>query len=415
MRDWLKLDKKYFKISFYVVVSACILMVFYQIVSNASDVFQSIGIVIKVILKMLAPIIYGLIIAYLLYKPCIKMDNLLLKTRFFGKPKHRGACKATAVILVNILFIVLLALFFYAVIPSAVNSIAQIIDQSDQFIPPLQNMFVNLLHNKVIADLLAYANIDVNNLTSSESILGLIDQGQVFLESMGTYLLGFIVNIGTFVYNFVIGLILAIYVNLDLEHLRCQYRSLMRIVFSKSYGRISKVGHLANDMFLKYLVGKAECSLIIGVLYYIITLIVGVKYALLIALILTVTNMIPFFGPFIGAVPIFIFSLLSGFNTALLMMLFIVVVQQIDGNILAPKIIGNSVNLSGFWIIVSILVCGKIVGVIGMILAIPIFAILQTLIGDWIRARASKTNEQVLTAANDDSEKNPSTENITKE
>lgn len=415
MRDWFKLDKKYFKISFYVVISACILMVFYQVVSNASDVFESIGIVIKVTLKMLAPIIYGLIIAYLLYKPCLKMDNLLLKTRFFGKPKHRGACKATAVILVNILFIVLLALFFYAIIPSAVNSIAQIVEQSDQFIPPLQNMFVNLLHNTVIEDLLAYANIDVNNLTSSESILSLIDKGQMFLESMGTYLLGFIVNIGTFVYNFVIGLILAIYVNLDLEHLRCQYRSLMRIVFSKSYGRISKVGHLANDMFLKYLIGKAECSLIIGVLYYIITLIAGVKYALLIALILTVTNMIPFFGPFIGAVPIFIFSLLSGFNTALLMMLFIVVVQQIDGNILAPKIIGNSVNLSGFWIIVSILVCGKIAGVIGMILAIPIFAILQTLIGDWIRAHASKANTQTIAAADDGAEKNLIADNVTKE
>lgn len=390
MKDWFKLDKKYFKISFYVVVSVCILIVFYQIAANAAGVFDAVVTFLGTIFKLLAPVIYGLIIAYLLYKPCCKLDTLFRKTKYFGNPKHHRASKVTAVILVNVAFIVLLALFFYAIIPSAANSVAQIIAQSDQFIIPLQNFFDNLINNSFVQDIMKYLNIDPNNLASSDTILNLISKGEQFLTSMGTYLFGFILNIGTFLYNFVLGLILAIYINLDLERLRSQFRSFMTMIMPKSYRHLSRVGHLANDMFLKYLIGKTECSLIIGAVYFIVGLIFGVKYSLLMGLIIAVSNMIPIFGPFIGAIPIFLFSILSGFDKAVIMMIAIIGVQQIEGNFLGPKIIGNIVNLSGFWIIVSILVCGKIGGVVGMIIAIPVFAILQTLVGDWIRTRKAK-------------------------
>ncbi len=388
MKDIFKFDKKFFKICLYVVVSICAVIIFYEISSDPKTFFGTILSILQGIIKALAPIIYGIVIAYLLYKPCHWMEDKLSKINFFEKRKK--LLRAAAVLLVNLIAIGFLILIFYAVIPTTVNSIAQIISRANELVTPLQDFVDRLKENGYVIKLLSFANINMDDISQSGFILDLLSRGQEILQSFGIYLLGFLLNAGTFLYNFILGFITAIYINLELVDLKRQLRNFFSTIMPNSYGKMMHVFNLSNEMFFKYLIGKSICSALVGVVCYICCLIFGIQYAVLISIIVAIFNMIPLFGPFIGAVPAIIFALLSGFNAAIAMAVILVVVQVIDQNILEPKIIGNIVHLNGFWIIVSIIICGKIGGIFGMILAIPIFAVLRLLIGEWLEHRREK-------------------------
>lgn len=388
MKDIFKFDKKFFKICLYVVVSICAVIIFYEISSDPKTFFGTILSIIQGIIKALAPILYGVVIAYLLYKPCHWMEDKLSKIRFFDKRKK--LLRAASVLLVNLLAITFLILIVYAIIPTTVNSITQIISRADELVTPLQDFVDRLKENGYVIRLLSFANINMDDISQSGFILDLLSRGQEILQAFGIYLLGFLLNTGTFLYNFVIGFVTAIYINLELYDIKRQLRNFFSTIMPNSYKKMMHVINLSNEMFFKYLIGKSICSALVGVVCYICCLIFGIQYAVLISIIVAIFNMIPLFGPFIGAVPAIIFALLSGINAAIAMTVILVVVQVIDQNILEPKIIGNIVHLNGFWIIVSIIVCGKIGGIFGMILAIPIFAVLRLLIGEWLERRREK-------------------------
>ena len=144
--------------------------------------------------------------------------------------------------------------------------------------------------------------------------------------------------------------------------------------------RIFELTHRTNEIFGKFLSGKIIDSAIIGVLSFVVFSIFKIPYTLLISVIIGVTNIIPFFGPFIGAIPSFIIILFVSPTKALIFLILIFIIQQIDGNIIGPKILGDSIGISAFWILFAILVAGEFMGLVGMIIGVPVFAIIYSVI-----------------------------------
>ena len=159
-------------------------------------------------------------------------------------------------------------------------------------------------------------------------------------------------------------------------------------IFPKAVAeKIILITHKSNVTFGKFLSGKILDSIIIGMLAYIILKICNMPYALLISVIIGITNIIPFFGPFIGAVPSFIIILFVSPQKALWFLLIVFILQQLDGNIIGPKILGDSIGISAFWILFSIMIAGEIMGFVGMVIGVPLFAVIYSLFKDFINEK----------------------------
>ena len=155
--------------------------------------------------------------------------------------------------------------------------------------------------------------------------------------------------------------------------------------------------HRSSDTFGKFLSGKILDSLIIGILTFVILTIFKMPYTLLVSVIVGITNIIPFFGPFIGAIPSVIIILFVSPIKALWFLLIILVIQQIDGNIIGPKILGDSIGISAFWILFSILVAGKFLGLVGMVIGVPLFAVIYSIIKEVVESQLDKKGMKTKT------------------
>ena len=193
--------------------------------------------------------------------------------------------------------------------------------------------------------------------------------------------------------NIVIGFIVAAYVLAEKEHFMGQGRKIVFALFSEKTGsNIIEKSRKCNEIFGGFVIGKIIDSLIIGVLTFVLLSIFKMPYTMLVSIIVCVTNVIPFFGPFIGAIPSFFLILLIDPTKALWFLLMIFLIQQLDGNVIGPKILGNSTGLSAFWVLFAILVAGGLFGFAGMLFGVPVFAIIYYLLSEWIRGKLKKKN-----------------------
>ena len=160
----------------------------------------------------------------------------------------------------------------------------------------------------------------------------------------------------------------------------------------KTADRIFELTYRSNNTFGKFVSGKIIDSAIIGVLSFVLFSIAKMPYAVLISVIVGITNIIPFFGPFIGAVPCFLLILFESPTKSIIFLVLIFIIQQIDGNIIGPKILGDSIGISAFWILFSILVAGELFGFIGMIIGVPLFAIIYSIIKENIEYKLKEKN-----------------------
>lgn len=191
--------------------------------------------------------------------------------------------------------------------------------------------------------------------------------------------------------DFLIGSIVAIYILFSKETFLAQTKKTICALFNRRHSAsILKVAGDANDKFISFLSGKALDSFIIGILCFIAMSIMGLPYTVLISVIVGITNMIPFFGPFIGAIPSGVLILLSNPKQTIAFVIMIFILQQFDGNILGPKILGNQLGVNAFWILFSIVIGGGFFGFIGMILAVPFFAVVYPMFCDSMRTRLKK-------------------------
>ena len=189
-------------------------------------------------------------------------------------------------------------------------------------------------------------------------------------------------GIGKFIVNIIIGIFVSVYVLLEKEKFKAQAKKLIYGFFSARIGNVLlEVMRKTNDIFYGFIIGKIIDSFIIGVICYIVMSLIGMPYAVLTSVIIGVTNIIPVFGPYIGAIPTVIIIFLTEPRMGIYFLIFVLILQQFDGNLIGPKILGDSTGLSSFWVVLAIVVGGSLFGFMGMLLGVPTMAVIYYLVG----------------------------------
>ena len=339
--------------------------------------FDGFGSAISTLTGILMPFIYGAVIAYLLKPVCNTIEGFL---RRFIPEKMKGLISALSIALTILLGLLLIYALCMMIIPQLITSVTTLYYTAQRNIARFvqwANHVEFIENNQQIMDLLNNAydtlNTSVDNLVKTK-----------LLPSMQNILSGAaigVLNVVTWAKNLVIGIIVAVYMLASRKRFVQQAKLVLYSVFKPVWaGRIIEEIQYADKMFGGFINGKIMDSAIIGVLCYIGCLIFKFPSALLVSVIIGVTNVIPFFGPFIGAIPATLLILIQNPIKALWFVLFVLVLQQLDGNIIGPKILGNTTGLSSFWVLFAILLFGGLWGFVGMIVGVPLFAVIYDVI-----------------------------------
>ena len=339
--------------------------------------FDGFGSAISTLTGILMPFIYGAVIAYLLKPVCNTIEGFL---RRFIPEKMKGLISALSIALTILLGLLLIYALCMMIIPQLITSVTTLYYTAQRNIARFvqwANHVEFIENNQQIMDLLNNAydtlNTSVDNLVKTK-----------LLPSMQNILSGAaigVLNVVTWAKNLVIGIIVAVYMLASRKRFVQQAKLVLYSVFKPVWaGRIIEEIQYADKMFGGFINGKIMDSAIIGVLCYIGCLIFKFPSALLVSVIIGVTNVIPFFGPFIGAIPATLLILIQNPIKALWFVLFVLVLQQVDGNIIGPKILGNTTGLSSFWVLFAILLFGGLWGFAGMIVGVPLFAVIYDVI-----------------------------------
>lgn len=338
------------------------------------------------LLAILQPFLYGAVIAYLLNPAVSRMEHLLLKAeKRWCKKEHPGLLRMFSILLSFLLIVLVILLLVGMIIPEIITSITAIIKQLPGVIQDFQKWVSTLDQSDLSHELITYINQITDTLSSKlQNFLAtdLLPSMQAVISNVTSSFLD-LINI---LKNFGIGCIVATYLLGGKEKFLAQGKLVLYSVFSRKWAeRILRELRYTDKMFSGFLIGKLIDSFIIGIICFLFCLIVKMPYAMLVSLIVGVTNMIPFFGPYLGAIPSAFLILIVSPSKCLLFLIFIIILQQIDGNILGPFILGDKVGLSGFWVLFSILIFGSLWGLPGMLIGVPVFAVIYHLLQKLIR------------------------------
>lgn len=376
--------KKYIRIALVTFVTFCCCTLFFFVIYR----YQGFAVYWQKLMKILQPIIIGFIVAYLINPVMVFIEKYLMlffEPRIKSKKKAKKAARSigTAGALLFLLLIIFLLLDM--MIPELIKSVQNMMVS----LPAEVNSFsawINetLAEDSQLADMLGSSLVKVTNVLENFIQDHLLPQVNTYIASITSG----VISAVKVLFNFIIGLIIAVYVLMSKETFIGQGKKLVYTIFPAKFGNhIVKMVRISNEMFGGFINGKILDSAIIGVICYIGLVIMRMPYSLLVAVIVGVTNVIPFFGPYVGAVPSVILIALADPIKGLYFLIFILVLQQIDGNIIGPKILGNSTGLSSFWVVFAILVGGGLFGFMGMLLGVPTFAVIYYLIREvtaWI-------------------------------
>ena len=339
--------------------------------------FDGFGSAISTLTGILMPFIYGAVIAYLLKPVCNTIEAFL---RRFIPEKMKGLINALSVTFTILFGLLLIYALCMMIIPQLITSVTTLYYTAQANITKFMywaNHLEFLEKNEQIMELLnsAYAALNTNLDTWIKNTL---------LPSMQNILSGAalgVLNVVVVLKNLVIGIIVAVYMLASRKRFVQQGKMVLYSVVKPRWASlITEEVKYADKMFGGFINGKILDSAIIGVLCYIGCLIFKFPSALLVSVIIGVTNVIPFFGPFIGAIPATLLILIQNPIKALWFVLFVLVLQQLDGNIIGPKILGNTTGLSSFWVLFAILLFGGLWGFVGMIIGVPLFAVIYDVI-----------------------------------
>ena len=326
----------------------------------------------------MSPVIWGFAIAYLLNP----LYNLFGKA-YVGIEKKKPRPRIKKLMQIVSTYVVLLAavtLLGWVIVPQMVTSISGLVQNFQSYATSAQqtaDRFIDSLN--LSPDILQQLREITDDLMGS--LLSLVSTAL-------PHVYDFLVGVGNGVKNLLIGLIISVYILWDKERFAAQVKKLLFAVMKRDHASSFIRGCAStHKTFSGFINGKILDSLIIGILCFIGMSIFGMPFPMLISVIVGVTNVIPYFGPFLGAIPSAVLVLLEQPEQTIWFCLFILVLQQFDGNILGPKILGESTGLSSFWVIVAILVGGGLFGVLGMFVAVPIFAVLYSLLRSLVAAR----------------------------
>jgi predicted PurR-regulated permease PerM len=217
------------------------------------------------------------------------------------------------------------------------------------------------------------------------------------MQTLLTEMTSSFLNLFTLAKNFGIGCIVAIYLLSGKEKFLAQAKLVLYSIFSQKWGdRILDELHYTDQMFSGFITAKLLDSAIIGGICFVFCYLVRMPYAMLVSIIVGVTNMIPFFGPYLGAIPSAFLILMESPSKCVLFLIFIIILQQIDGNVIGPRILGDKMGVSGFWVLFAILFFGSIWGLVGMLIGVPVFAVIYDLLRKLIFRGLRQNNQSTM-------------------
>lgn len=370
--------------TYFVVVAAGIAFYFALLrLTNISDIFTK-------ILDVLKPILYGLLIA-LLVNPIVKqVDKYLIPVlcRKVSRTRAEKLSRTAGIFFSLILLLAGLSALFNMLIPELYQSIRSLVFTLPRQINDLMDQLSEIQTDNsntgvMIRTLLEQATDTFQNWLTNN----IFRQANDIMTILTTGVIDFVSEI----FNALIGIIVSIYVLYSKETFARQGKKITYAILSPHHANIVlHITQKANEIFGGFLVGKIVDSMIIGVLCFFGLSLLNMPYTLLVSVIVGVTNIIPFFGPYIGAIPSAILILLADPMKGLYFLIFILILQQIDGNFIGPKILGNSTGLSSFWVIFAILLGQGMFGFLGMLLGVPTFAVIYYIIQMIINSRLQK-------------------------
>ncbi len=372
-----KFKREFAKVTvFFVLAVGCIL--FYFAVKRIGVISDTVA----EIYDILKPIIYGFVIAYLLNPIVNAIERLIGK---LGR-KWNKAGRVVGIMVALAALIALIGALISMIIPQLALSIQKIVFLATDKLQDLQNVLKdNTELSEVTRNLLNEGSKMLQNWLQSDLL------GQTTTLMAGVT--GGVISVIMELLDIIIGVLISIYLLYSKDTFVHQGKKIIYALFRPTRANtILHIGTKANKMFGGFIIGKIIDSAIIGVLCYIGLLIFNItnNYALLVSVIVGVTNVIPFFGPFIGAIPSFFIVMLEDPLKALYFLIFVFVLQQLDGNVIGPKILGESTGLPSFWVIFAILIGGGLFGVPGMIIGVPTFALIYYIIDLYLNQKLKK-------------------------
>ena len=387
-----KINNKYFKwgLTAFLVIAASI--IFYYLMFHGSNIKAG----IHAMTDILMPVVVGLVMAYLL-TPVLNFieDRIMIplcnKWKIKESSKRNSIIRGICILITSFLFVALIYLLFAMVLSQIIPSLQNIIFNFDSY----TDNFIKWL-DKILKDHPEVGSYVVKNVNKYSGELEKWMNDLVFTKTSSlikTVSLS-VINVLGVLWDCIIGFIISIYVLASKEKFAGQAKKIIYALFEvDTANTVIRNFRFTHRTFIGFISGKIVDSVIIGILCFIGTSILHTPYAALVSVIIGVTNIIPFFGPYLGAIPsailVFIVDPLHPLN-CVYFLIFILALQQFDGNILGPKILGSSTGLTGFWVISSITLFGGLFGVLGMIIGVPIFAVIYAAIRSLINTMLQK-------------------------
>lgn len=390
-----KFDKKYLYWGLTAFLALAGAILFYYLLFHRANFMGG----LKMIVTIAMPIIDGFVLAYLFTPILNKIEKSIVKplckkAGITVTGKNKGRIRAVCIFATLLVILLICYELFALIIPEVIRSIQSIIYMFPVYLNNLSDWALLLLKDNpdLEATVAAYFNQYSVKLMEYANT-HLLPQINDVLKDALSIVSSSVISVFKALWNLVIGFIISIYLLSSKEKFAGQAKKIVYAVFDRQTGNEMVTNfRFIHSTFIGFIGGKIVDSIIIGILCFVCTSIIGTPYAILVSVIVGVTNIIPFFGPWIGGIPSALLVLMVDPKQALYFGILVLLIQQFDGNILGPKILGDSTGLSSFWVIFAITIFGGLFGVLGMVVGVPIFAVFYAGVKAMVNRSLQKKN-----------------------
>lgn len=361
---------------------ALTVVIVYKMLDNFSNVTEWFG----TFFRILKPFFAGLLISYILFMPCKKIENALSKSKLkLVKKRARGL----SVIATYIIFVLIMVIIINCIFPVLKESVVELVSNIPGYYETLVNKYKELPEDSVLkSDVIKDKMTELSNIDMKQFL-------SINNEKIIEYVKN-IINIFSGIFDVFVSIIVSVYILLQRTAIMKFLRRFARAVFKKNtYEAVNKYFTKANEVFFTFISSQLLDAVIVGILTTVAMLIIKVKYAPLIGFTIGLFNMIPYIGAIVAVgIGILITFITGGLGKAIAMAIVVIILQQIDANIINPKIIGVSLEISPLLVIFAVTVGGAYFGILGMFLGVPIAVVTKTVLNDWIDSKNKFRDEQ---------------------
>ncbi|MBC3515649.1 AI-2E family transporter [Neobittarella massiliensis] len=336
---------------------------------------------------LISPILIGIFIAFILNLP-MRVIEAKLVGRLISREKKPSLCRAVSIVLTILLVLAIFTLLIWYIIPEVSRSVMTLGNRVPSYVQELQNLLIKLSKNielpkEVIAQL-------------TKTFNDLLESAVNFLSDLAPLVVGSVMGVASSIVNFIMGFVFAIYLLFGKERMLRGIKKVAACALPKNfYDRSLSVCRLTNETFCCYFTGQLTEAFILGGLCFLGMSIFKFPFAPLISVIVGATALIPILGAYIGAIPSALLILIEDPIKALWFVVFIICLQQLEGSLIYPRIVGTSIGLSGFWVMAAMIIGSATYGIMGILLGVPICSVLYTLISRKTNQTLKKKNIQI--------------------